>query len=383
VLPWPIELEVGIGHGGIVADVGGDDGTGRHGLGEFPEKATGVHQLGGRIGPALQFVSPYFFLFLDVGNAFGDRLQVWLEVLDEGEQFSGELFGVCHARHIDLLAEAEDLGIDVHLDDLGVGRPIFNIILGQGAERPETAAEGQDHISFGNDAHRGFGTAVADGTDRQLMIVGEGVIVEVTVDDGRGQIFCQSLGFLLGVSLRYPAAGQDDRVLGVGEQLGGFLEGGPRAGAARDIKSLVDLVFTDPVEIVTGNIQLGRAVFRFRHVKGTAGQFGHPFGAVHPHLIDGLFLEHGHLIQLLKTTGADSHGAGLGGDGHHRRVGPEGGCQRRHKVGGPGAVLGDAALRLPGHTGQPVRRMAGRLFVGNRHEANAGIGEEVEGVHEG
>ncbi len=49
--------------------------------------------------------------------------------------------GVAADAHVDALDQAEHLGVGVHLDDLGVGGPVLQAVLGQGAERAEPGAQ--------------------------------------------------------------------------------------------------------------------------------------------------------------------------------------------------------------------------------------------------
>ena len=64
-------------------------------------------------------------------------------------------------------------------------------------------------------------------------------------------------------------------------------------------------------------------------------------------------------------------------------VRPVGGDDGADEVGRAGAVLTDAGLGFAGDAGQAVRRVGGRLLVGHRDEADGGVREQVQGVHEG
>ena len=127
---------------------------------------------------------------------------------------------------------------------------------------------------------------------------------------------------------------------------------------------------------------MGRAELEFGPIKAATGQLGHAVGTVDPHLIYGLRLEHGHLVQFLKTAGADPHRPRLGSERHHWRMRPVSCSHGGDKIRRARPILSNAGLRPSSHPGQTVSSVRSRLLVGHGNEPNTGVGEQIEGVHE-
>jgi hypothetical protein len=148
-------------------------------------------------------------------------------------------------------------------------------------------------------------------------------------------------------------------------------------------EGLGDLAGDVAVEVVARDVELGRAHFAHGAVEAAAGELGHALGIVHMALVLGEFLEHRQLVGFLEAAEAHAHGAGFGGDDHHRAVRPVGGGDGRHAVADAGAVLADDHAVAARHAGIAVGHVAGALLVHHRDQADAGRGEDVHGVHEG
>ena len=62
----------------------------------------------------------------------------------------GDLFGIPDDTDADRFGQADPVGVDVDLNDLGRLRPIIDAIARQGRKRIEPRAERQHHIGLGN-----------------------------------------------------------------------------------------------------------------------------------------------------------------------------------------------------------------------------------------
>jgi hypothetical protein len=256
-----------------------------------------------------------------------------------GQRDGGGL-GVAADADRDLLHQAQHLVVGVDLDDLGLG-PVVHAVLRQGAEGAEAAAQRDHHVGLRHQLHRRLRALVAQRAAPQRVAGGEGVVVQVAVHHRRAEALGQRLAFLDAVGHHHAAAGDDDRELGRGQQLGRFVEALLAAGAAVEAEGLGDLAGDVAVEVVARDVELGRAHFAHGAVEAAAGVFGHALGIVHVALVLGEFLEHRQLVGFLEAAEAHAHGAGFGGDDHHRAVRPVGGGDGRDAVADAGAVLAD------------------------------------------
>ena len=133
--------------------------------------------------------------------------------------------------HVDALHETEHLGVGVHLDDLGPGRPVVEAVLGQRAERAEPGAQRQHHVGPRDEAHGRLGALVAQRPAPQRMRRRERVVVQVAVHHRAAQPLGQSHRLGHGVAHHHAPARHHHRERGSGQQLGGLVEGAVAAGA--------------------------------------------------------------------------------------------------------------------------------------------------------
>ena len=85
----------------------------------------------------------------------------------------GDQLGVAADADGDRLGQADAVGIDVDLDDLGVLRPVVDAIARQGRERIEPGAERQHDVGLGDQLHRRLRAVVAERADGEAVAAGE------------------------------------------------------------------------------------------------------------------------------------------------------------------------------------------------------------------
>jgi hypothetical protein len=336
------------------------------------------------VGPFVEFLFPGGLFGGDGGGAL--RLA---RVAGQGAagqalaQRDGGGLGVAADADRDLLHQAQHLVVGVDLDDLGPDRPVVHAVLRQGAEGAEAGAQRDDHVGLRHQLHRRLRALVAERAAPQRVAGGEGVVVQIAVYHRRAEALGQRLAFLDAVGHHYAAAGDDHRELRRGQQFGRLVEALFAAGAAIEVRGLGDLAGDVAVEVVARDVELGRAHFVHGAVEAAAGEFGHALGIVDVALVLGEFLEHRQLVGFLEAAEAHAHGAGFGGDDHHRAVRPVGGGDGRDAVADAGAVLADDHAVAARDAGIAVGHVAGALLVHHRDQADAGRGEDVHRVHEG
>jgi hypothetical protein len=273
------------------------------------------------------------------------------------------------------------IGID--LDDLGLRRPIVEPVLRQRAERAQPRAEREHDVGRGDQLHRRLGALVAERAAPQRMVAGEGIVVQVGIDHRRLQPLGELDRLAHAVRKDHPAAGDDDRELRRGEQVGRRVEARLGAGAAQNRLGRGDFIVGLAVEIVARNVELGRAALGRRHVEAAAEQLGHPRMLGDMGLISGDLREDRQLLGLLEAAEPDRRGAGLRGDRDDRRMRPEGGGDRGDEIGDPRPVLGDADAVAARGARIAVGHMGGALLVDGRDEPDARRRKQVERVHVG
>ncbi len=66
-----------------------------------------------------------------------------------GQDRVGHFLGVANDADGDLFGQADAIGVDVDLNDLGVCWPVIDAVARQGRERVQTGAKGQNNIGLG------------------------------------------------------------------------------------------------------------------------------------------------------------------------------------------------------------------------------------------
>ena len=295
----------------------------------------------------------------------------------------GRCFCIAMHTHRDLFDQPQIGVVCLHLDDLGVFGPVVQPVLRQCAKRPHARAQRHHHIGLGDQLHGRFGTLVAQRAAPQWVAGRESIIAQVTGHHWRTQTLSQRLAFGHCITHHHPATGQNDRKLGIGQQVGSGIEAVFTAGTALHAHRLGDFASDFAVEVIAWNIQLGRAHFRHGAVKAACGVLGHAFGVVHMALVLGELLEHRQLVGLLEAAQPHAHGAGLGRDHHHRAVSPVSGRNGSDAVADAGAVLANHHTVAAADTGIAVGHVAGALLVHHRDQLDTGRGKNIHRVHEG
>ena len=380
------EAQIAVGHRTDVADVGGHHGVLGQRLLQFAQGAARRDRRAVGGGKRIQLLFPGVLAAVHLGHAGvavavgGDGHVLRLDAFQDRHR---RALGVAEDGHRYLLDQAEHAVVAVHLDDLGVLRPVLHAVLGQGAEGPEAGAERQHHVGLGDHVHRRFRALVAQGPAHQRVAGREGVVVQVAGHHRRRQVLGQGLGRLDAIRHDDPAAGQDDREFRLGQGLRRRRQALGPAGAALDLLGLGDVDVDVAVEMVARDVDLHRAAFGERQVEGAAGQLGDAPGAGHMGLELGDLGEDRQLLGLLETAEADGGAAGLRRDADDRRMGPVGGGDGGDEVGDPGAVLADAHAVAVAHPRVPVRHVPRALLVGDGDKADSRRLEDIERVHVG
>src|SRR6185312_14081767 len=94
-------------------------------------------------------------------------------------------FGIAADAYRDRFREADAVGIDIDLNDLGILRPVIDAIARQRRERIEARTDREHDVGFRNEFHRRLRAVVAERTDCETMATGETVVVLVVVADRR------------------------------------------------------------------------------------------------------------------------------------------------------------------------------------------------------
>ena len=274
--------------------------------------------------------------------------------------------------------------VDIHLDDLGALGEVVEPILRQIAERVQTCAQGEDHVRLGQQHHGGLRALVAYRADGELVRIRESVGMLVGGRDRRAELLRQLADDAGGVRLGHAEAGDDHRVLGPGEHVGGAVERLLVAGTARRHPVLVRLKDGEvalAVEEVARHVHLHRAALGERRTDGVAEGFGDAVRPVHLHLELGDGAEDRQLLDLLEPIQATGGAHRRRCEQDHRRVRVVGRRDTRHHVGDARTVLAGAHAGPARHPRIAVGHVRRGLFVPDGHESDAGGRKEVEGIH--
>src|SRR6056297_1000745 len=165
-----LEGRISVADGAVVADIRADDRLARQrGLDRAPGHAR-AHPVGlgltGALVPAgagivvlvvhaAELLRPFALGFGDPGAA-GVAALVPGAFRQLAQNAAGHLGGVADDADADLLGQADPVGVDVDLDDLGILGPVIHAIARQGRERVEARAEAEHHIGVLDQLHRRF-----------------------------------------------------------------------------------------------------------------------------------------------------------------------------------------------------------------------------------
>ena len=153
-----------------------------------------------------------------------------------------DLLGVAADADRHLLGEADAVGVDVDLDNLGVLGPVIDAVARQGRERVEAGAERQHHVGLGDELHGRLGAVIAERPDSERVAAREGVVVLVAGADRGIEAFGEGRGIGDRVTDHHASAVEDHGELGVRQELGRLGDRPPcrrrgapaaRSGAAR------------------------------------------------------------------------------------------------------------------------------------------------------
>ena len=179
IFPALFEGRIGIADGAVVADVAGDDRVFRQaGLDRAPglprRHAVGVALARVRIPCGARIV----VLMIHAGKRLQPpglgRMDQRLALLAAGiarrrrklrQNALRDELGVAADADGDRLGQADAVGIDIDLDDLGGLRPVVDAVARQRRERIEPGAERQHHVGLGDKLHRGLRAVVAERPD--------------------------------------------------------------------------------------------------------------------------------------------------------------------------------------------------------------------------
>ena len=295
----------------------------------------------------------------------------------------GRGLGIAMHTHRDLFDQTQVGVVGLDLNDLGVFGPVVQPVLRQRAKRTHARAQCHHHISLGDQFHGRFGTLVTQRAAPQRVAGRESIVAQVTGHHWRTQTLSQRLAFGHRVPHHHATTGQNDRELGIGQQLSSGIQAVFTTGTTLHAHWLGDFAGDFTIEIVARNIELGRPHFGHGAVKAARGVLGHAFGIVHVALVFGELLKHRQLVGLLEAAQAHAHSAGLGRDHHDRAVGPVGGGNGGHAVADAGSILANHHTVTTADTGITVGHVAGALLMHHRDKLDTGRGKDVHRVHEG
>ncbi len=341
-----------------------------------------MHQLARGRGPLLELGVPRLLLAGDVRVTLLAPLPIGLRRTELAEQLRRVRLHVGDREEPRDLAEPPLRAVAVDLDQRRVLRPVRHVVLREEAEDAESRAQREHDVGLRDRAHGRLRAAVAEGPAAERMAVGEGVVVEVGVDHRGAQVLGQRPDLVQSVALADPASRDDDGVLRGLEQTDRLRDVFARRTPGARRRRREDLVLDVPVEVVPGNVELGRAQLELGPVEAAPRELRHPVRSVDPDLVDGLLLEHRHLVELLEAAGADAPRSRLRRDRHDRGVRPIGRSDRRDEVRRARPVLRDAGLRSARDAREAVGGVGRRLLVRHGDEADARVREEVQRVHE-
>ena len=168
----------------------------------------------------------------------------------------GNELGIATNTDGDRLGQADAVGIDIDLNDLGGLRPVVDAVTRQGRERIEPCAQRQNHIGLGDQLHRCLRAIVAERADRKPVAARETVIVLVVVANRRIELFGERNTFGNCVAEHDARTRQNDREFRARQQLRRLRHGLGAAGRPLELDDRRQTDIDDLRPVVTRNIDL-------------------------------------------------------------------------------------------------------------------------------
>ena len=291
--------------------------------------------------------------------------------------------GVAADADADRLGQADAVGVDIDLDDLGVLRPVVDAIARKGRERVEPGAERQHHVGLGDQFHPGLRAVIAERTDGQRMAAWEAVVMLVVVADRRIEPLGQRDAFLNRVSEHDAGARQDDREFRRRQQLRRFRDRLGAAGRTLELDDRRQVDVDDLRPVVARDVDLRRRRQTLGLGDHAIEHLGNTRGIAHFFLIADHVAEQRHLLHFLEAALTDCFVRRLRRHQQHRRMVPVCGLDRRDEVGDARAVLRDRHGDLAGGARIAVADQRAVALVRDVPERDAGLGKQVRNRHEG
>ena len=175
------------------------------------------------------------------------------------EQLLSNQLGVALDPDFDPLGQADAIGVDVDLDQLGILGPVVDTVTRQGRERVQARPQRQHHVGLGDQLHGCFGSVVAQRAAGQRMRAGEGVVMLVVAAHGRIEALGQLDRSRNGPAQHNARTIENNRELGFGQQCGCAVD---RVGVTRRATDTHDLRQVDVDHLgpeVTRHVDLCRS----------------------------------------------------------------------------------------------------------------------------
>ena len=147
----------------------------------------------------------------------------------------GHGLGITDNTDGNALGEADAVGIDIDLNDLGLLWPIIEAIAGKRREWIEPGAQGQHNVRLADQFHPCLRAIVPQRTGEQRVRTGERIIVLIADADRRIEALGQLLRGRNGAADDDARAIEDHREFRFGEKLGGSGNGVIAAGGALEL----------------------------------------------------------------------------------------------------------------------------------------------------
>ena len=360
----------------MLADVGGDDGFA---FGELVELVDDLLHA----EAALLFVGEGEFLFVgvEVLEPLGGG-----EFFDEGEEVTEDGFGVALDGDVDLDHFVELGGVDVDVDEFGVAAE--HVGFADDAV-VEAGADVEDEVGFAEGVVGVGGAVHAEHAEGEGVGFGEDAFAEEGGGDGAAEGFGEHEEFFVGAGDHGALAGEDDGALGLGDEFGGFFDGGLvdfegfLGVVAGEVHGFVEGAGEGGLAFVFGDVdEDGSRAAGGGDVVGLFGDAGEVIGF----LDEEVMFHHGlgdiEDVGFLECVFAEHPGDGLAAEDDHGDGVHLGGHEAGDGVAGAGAGGDENDGGLAGGAGVAVGHVNGALFVADEDELHVRF-DGFEGVEDG